>query len=57
MLEAQRLGIGAQDALTYDLGSVAPMMAAHAAKQTRRRAGDKSGYTAAERTAAKPEGR
>lgn len=52
VLEAQRIGIDAKDALTYDLGAVAPMMAAHTAKQIRRRAGDKSGYTAAERGAA-----
>ncbi|MEZ3160641.1 VWA domain-containing protein [Microbacterium sp. BWT-B31] len=57
VLEAQRIGVDAKDALTYDVASVAPMMAAHTAKQLRRRAGDKTGYTAAERGAAKPESR
>lgn len=57
VLEAQRIGIDAKDALTYDIGAVAPMMAAHAAKQTRRRSGDKTGYTMGERSSAQPERR
>lgn len=57
VLEAQRIGIEAKDALTYDLGHVAGTMAVHAAKQSRRRTGDRTGYTPAERTAAKPDER
>lgn len=54
VLAAGRIGIDAKDALTFDMGSIAPSMAAHAAKQTRRRAGDRTGYTQAERGAADP---
>lgn len=51
ILEASRIGIAAGDALTYSPSAVADTMRSHAAKQTRRRAGDRSGYTAAERSA------
>lgn len=49
VLEAQRIGIDAKDALTYDTARVSPTLAAHAAKQSRRRSGDRSGYTEGER--------
>lgn len=54
VLEAERIGIHAKDALTYGTGHVANTMAAHAAKQSRRRAGDKAGYRNVERAAAAP---
>lgn len=54
VLAAGAIGIDAKDALTFDMGNIAPTMAAHAAKLTRRRAGDRTGYTQAERGAADP---
>ncbi|MBS1675641.1 MAG: VWA domain-containing protein [Actinobacteria bacterium] len=54
VLAAGHIGIDAKDALTFDMHNIAPMMAAHAAKLTRRRAGDRTGYTQAERGAADP---
>ncbi|MBO0980158.1 hypothetical protein [Microbacterium sp. SD291] len=54
VLAAADIGIDAKDALTFDIGAIAPSMAAHAAKQARRRVGDRTGYTQAERAAAAP---
>lgn len=54
VLAAGHIGIDAEDALTFDVNAIAPSMAAHASKLTRRRAGDRTGYTAAERSAADP---
>jgi uncharacterized protein YegL len=52
VLAAGNIGIDRKDAMTFDMGNIAPTMAAHNAKQSRRRQGDRSGYTEAERTTA-----
>jgi hypothetical protein len=49
ILEAQKIGIVAEDAMNYDLGAVGAAMTAHADKLSRRRQGDRTGYTAQER--------
>ncbi|GAA1941733.1 hypothetical protein GCM10009775_36880 [Microbacterium aoyamense] len=51
--EARKIGIRAEDALDYDLGSVAGTMTAHSEKLSRRRRGDLTGYTDAERGSAR----
>ena len=52
VLEAQKIGIGAADAPTFDAAAVAGTMTAHAQKLSRRRQGDRAGYNADERRAA-----
>lgn len=52
VLEARKMGIDAADAIDYDLGAVSAAMTAHTDKLSRRRQGDRSGYTAQERRAA-----
>jgi len=54
IIEAGKIGIAAKDAIDYSLGAVDAAMSVHAAKQTRRRAGDRTGYTPAERGTAMP---
>ncbi|BDV31269.1 vWA domain-containing protein [Microbacterium terricola] len=46
---ARKIGIQAEDAIDYDLGAVGAVMSAHAAKLSRRRQGNRTGYTAEER--------
>lgn len=55
VFEAARIGIDAKDAIDFEMGSIDALMSAHTAKQLRRRAGDRTGYTSAERGAAKPD--
>ncbi|WP_292826762.1 vWA domain-containing protein [Microbacterium sp.] len=47
--QARKIGIQADDAIDYDLGAVGAAMSAHAGKLSRRRQGDRTGYTAEER--------
>ena len=51
--EARKIGINADDAIDYDLGAVSAAMSAHADKLSRRRQGDRTGYTAEERGTAR----
>lgn len=51
--EARKIGIHADDAIDYDLGAVGGAMSAHADKLSRRRRGDRSGYTDEERGTAR----
>ncbi|WP_431797014.1 VWA domain-containing protein [Microbacterium kunmingense] len=53
--EARKIGIGAADAIDYDLGAVGAAMSAHAEKLSRRRRGDRTGYTDQERGTARGE--
>ncbi len=53
ILAAQRIGIAAADAMDFDLGAVGGTMAAHSAKLSRRRQGDLTGFTQAERNQAR----
>lgn len=53
--EARKIGIGAADAIDYDLGAVGAAMSAHADKLSRRRRGDRTGYTDQERGTARGE--
>lgn len=51
--EARKIGISAADAIDYDLGAVGAAMRAHADKLSRRRRGDRTGYTDGERGTAR----
>lgn len=53
--EARKIGIGAADAIDYDLGAVGAALSAHADKLSRRRRGDRTGYTDGERGTARGE--
>jgi len=51
--EARKIGINEGDAIDYGVGAVGAAMSAHADKLSRRRQGDRAGYTAKERGVAR----
>lgn len=54
--EAREIGINPDDAIDYMLHAVGDVMSVHADKLSRRRRGDRTGYTEDERNAARGEG-
>ncbi|MEW1975430.1 vWA domain-containing protein [Microbacterium profundi] len=54
--EARKIGIDAADAIDYGVGAVGAAMNTHANKLSRRRRGDRAGYTDEERGTARGEG-